>query len=184
VQESRGNRQGNAAFYQSIFGSSGMTPENTLYQCKFLREFMSFIAKPVFKDKDVIDGFIELGGRQESLSVYFSVAAGNYELAARIIEAGDNYFGHNFNHLFAETLKVNLISKELINLFYLPYLFILNSLMAKRNLLITESPRFLRRLLISMVLLLSIVLLSTVHPTISRNFLRSLMPVKCLKLTH
>jgi hypothetical protein len=100
-----------------------MTPENTLYQCHFLRDFMSFIAKPIFKDKEVIDGFIELGGKQESLSVYFSVAAGNYELSARIIEAGDNYFGHNFNHLFAETLKVKLISNGLIDFFYLLFLF-------------------------------------------------------------
>lgn len=109
VQESRGNRLGNSAFYGKSVGSlprkSFLNVENGMAQTG-LNAYMPFLNKDIFKEPDVIDNFmnIEPCGPFE---VYFVVASGSRMLASKLIQHRVDLSGRStFNHLHLEVLKV------------------------------------------------------------------------------
>ncbi|KAI8979262.1 ankyrin repeat-containing domain protein [Mycotypha africana] len=112
VQELRGNRLGNSAFYKGAANSrSYMVVEDILYKCK-LRSFMPVISKDIFQVMGVSDLYVNCI-TSDSLSLYFAVSSGNRLLSTKILEQMQQNTGRQtFNHLHNELLK-NHIAQEL-----------------------------------------------------------------------
>jgi len=109
VQESRGNRLGNSAFYGKSVGSlprkSYMNVEDTMGDTG-LSAYMPFINKDIFKKPEVINNFLNIE-RNEALKIYFVVASGSRVLASQLVEDHIKSTGRNtFNHLHQQVLKV------------------------------------------------------------------------------
>ncbi|KAL7332977.1 hypothetical protein PS15p_201946 [Mucor circinelloides] len=108
VQESRGNRLGNSAFYGKSVGSlprkSYMNVEDTMGDTG-LNAYMPFINKDIFKKPEVINNFLSIE-RNEALKIYFVVASGSRVLASQLVEDHIKSTGRNtFNHLHQQVLK-------------------------------------------------------------------------------
>ncbi|KAI7902907.1 ankyrin repeat-containing domain protein [Cokeromyces recurvatus] len=104
VQESRGNRLGNSAFYKDRMNKTSMNLEDSIKNCE-IRPFIHYITRDVFKDVDVIENFL-VRIQNPSLSVYFAIISGNRILAHMLIEEANKVEGRTtFNHLHHEVLK-------------------------------------------------------------------------------
>ncbi|KAG1079853.1 hypothetical protein G6F42_023583 [Rhizopus arrhizus] len=108
VQESRGNRLGNSAFYGKSVGSlprkSYMNVEDTMGDTG-LSAYMPFINKDIFKKHEVIKILLNIE-RNEALKIYFVVASGSRVLASQLVEDHIKSTGRNtFNHLHQQVLK-------------------------------------------------------------------------------
>ncbi|KAK4515576.1 uncharacterized protein ATC70_010527 [Mucor velutinosus] len=109
VQESRGNRLGNSAFYgkggNSLPRKSYMNVEDSIGESG-LSAYMPYINKDVFKKSEVINNFLATITGNEAKNIYFVVASGNRVLASQMIEENVKSMGRNtFNHLHEQVLK-------------------------------------------------------------------------------
>ncbi|CEP17999.1 hypothetical protein [Parasitella parasitica] len=110
VQESRGNRLGNSAFYGKSTGSlprkSYMNVEDVMKETN-ISDYMPFINKEIFKKTDVINNFLNIE-TVESNKFYFVVAAGNRTLAGKLLDRNVEISDRStFNHLHQEVLKLD-----------------------------------------------------------------------------
>ncbi|KAG0800420.1 hypothetical protein G6F22_002250 [Rhizopus arrhizus] len=109
VQESRGNRQGDSAFYH---GSNVMCQEYKLqldidFQLsrEVIKGFMSHITKPVFQEMSTINSFkANIYDSSYPRCIYYTVEAGSRKLACELMQT-DSFGRTTFNTLHVETLK-------------------------------------------------------------------------------
>lgn len=105
VEESRGNRVGNSAFYRDQNSNrTFMNLENQI-QGSSLHSFMSYISKDAFRDKKVIDNYL-VHFNNGSYDVYYAVASGSRRLAKSLLAHVNSTERSTFNHLHDEVLKV------------------------------------------------------------------------------
>lgn len=101
MQESRGNRLGNSAFYANPNNKETyLNVEGDVTDCE-IRHYLPFITRDVFKNPTVIENYISFAGDYVS-SMYYAANAGNRLLAHALIDLGNG----TFNDLHREVLKV------------------------------------------------------------------------------
>lgn len=104
MQESRGNRLGNSAFYADTNNKATfMNVEGSITDCN-IRPYLPYITDDVFTKPAVIDNYMNFES-DNVLSAYYAANAGNRRLALKLIKLNDR----TFNHLHQEVLKVSLI---------------------------------------------------------------------------
>lgn len=107
VEEARGNRVGNSAFYREDTDTprkSYMNVEDPLRHSA-IRPFIPFISKPAFQDEKVIENYLVHFGNG-SAEAYYAIASGNRRLSRAIIQHVSSGGRSTFNHLHEEVLKV------------------------------------------------------------------------------
>lgn len=113
VNESRGNRQGNSAFYREPVTD----PMNIEYRRRKPQQnemtVLSTLTKTQLTDHPHVMDTLYLAKCNGLIGldlIYYSVASGNHLLAAKIIE--DHTHTTWFNHLHINTLKVSKIKRR------------------------------------------------------------------------
>lgn len=110
VQVSRGNRQGDSAFYDNLNTQSEdykiQVDLDTQLSCENIQGFMSYISKPSFEELETIYSYKQ-HVNSSPIDVYYAAVAGNRKLVSHLIQT--DFQGRSpFNSLHVETLAVSL----------------------------------------------------------------------------
>ncbi|KAG1474111.1 hypothetical protein G6F56_000547 [Rhizopus delemar] len=106
VQVSRGNRQGDSAFYDNLNTQSEdykiQVDLDTQLSCENIQGFMSYISKPSFEELETIYSYKQ-HVNSSPIDVYYAAVAGNRKLVSHLIQT--DFQGRSpFNSLHVETL--------------------------------------------------------------------------------